>query len=201
MKPTMRRAFVLTVLVIGCGYAGGGCATPEPRGAVKTSKPNAAVRTQPVDCSEAGAPYLAELCAMGEPSLSVQGPETYRFLWMRHLHNPVAVRLTRAGNDIAVVTVESDVRDPAAKRRHEFVVDGAAWTTLRAHLDAADFWNLAGDPTDDERGLDGADWIIEGRRGGIYHSVVRWNPPPGPFRRACEDFIRISGLAFPTEIR
>jgi hypothetical protein len=183
----------------GAAFGIGGCATPEPRGAMKLSKPAAA--TKPIDCSEAGAPYLAELCAMGEPSLTVQGPETYRFLWMRHMHNPVAVRLTRAGNDVAVTTIESDLRDPATKRRHEFIVEGSAWTALRAHLDAADFWNLAGDPGEDERGLDGADWIVEGRRGGIYHSVIRWNPPAGPFRQVCDDFIRISGLSFPTEIR
>jgi len=165
-----------------------------------TSKPRSGA-PRPVDCSEAPAPHLAELCAMGEPSLSVQGPESYRFVWMRHLHNPVAVRLARAGADIAVVTVEADVHDPATKRRHEFTADTRAWTSLLAHLEAADFWNLAGDPTDDEQGLDGADWIIEGRRGGVYHSVIRWNPAQGPFRLACEDFIKLSGLSFPTEIR
>jgi hypothetical protein len=174
------------------------CATPQPRSAVMVRKAGPA---GPVDCSKAPAPHLAELCAMGEPSLLVQGPEAYRFMWMRNLHNPVAVRLTRAGDDIAVVTVEADVRDPATKRRHEFVTGAATWRGLLGHLEAADFWNLAGDPSDEERGLDGADWIIEGRRGGIYHSVIRWNPTPGPFRDACEDFIKVSGLSFPTEIR
>jgi hypothetical protein len=138
---------------------------------------------------------------MGEPSLSEQGPEGYRFLWMRHLHNPVAVRLARAGDEVSVVTVEADEHDPTSKRRHEFAASGAAWTTLLGHLQAADFWNLAGDPSDEERGLDGADWIVEGRRGGIYHSVIRWNPGAGPFREVCEDFIKVSGLSFPTEIR
>lgn len=190
-------ALVCAVSAVAGSWAGG-CATPEPRGAVRTSKAGA---TKPIDCSAAAAPYLAELCAMGEPSLTVQGPETYRFLWMRHLHNPVAVRLAREGSDVAVVTIEADTHDPSTKRRHEFVVEGAAWTALRGHLDAADFWNLAGDPGEDERGLDGADWIVEGRRGGIYHSVIRWNPVPGPFRQVCEDFIRLAGLTFPTEIR
>jgi hypothetical protein len=152
-------------------------------------------------CSEAAAPHLAELCAMNEPSLSASGPETYRFTWMRHHHNPVAVRMSRAGDGIAVVAVQADVHDPTNARRHEFKVTVDAWKTLLAHLDAADFWNMAGDPEDDERGLDGADWIIEGRRANIYHSVIRWEPKPGPFRVACEDFINVSGLSFPAEIR
>ena len=138
---------------------------------------------------------------MNEPSLSVAGPEAYRFVWMRHQHNPVAVRVTRAGTGIAVISVQSDLQDPKRSRRHEFTADTEAWKSLQGHLEAADFWNLAGDPGEDERGLDGADWIIEGRRGGIYLSVVRWNPAPGPFRSACEDLIKVSGLSFPAEIR
>jgi hypothetical protein len=176
------------------------CAHPEPRGPVAVTSPAAAPKL--ARCSDAPAPYLAELCGMNEPSLSVAGPESYRFVWTRHLRNPVAVRLTRAGETaIAVVAIEGDAQDPTARRRHEFTVPNGVWIELRKHLDAADFWNLAGDPGDDERGLDGADWALEGRRGGVYHSVIRWEPQPGPFRTACEDLIKASGISFPAEIR
>jgi hypothetical protein len=176
-----------------------GCAHPPPRGPIATTR--AGVAPPPGHCDEAVAPHLAELCAMGEPSLSVAGPETYRFVWLRHQRNPVAVRVTRAGAGVAVVAIESDVHDPSAKRRHEFTAAGQGWATLVEHLQAADFWNLAGDPDEDDRGLDGADWILEGRRGGIYHDVIRWEPKPGPFRDACEDLIKIAGVSFPAEIR
>jgi hypothetical protein len=176
------------------------CAHPEPRGPVAVSSPAAAPKL--ASCADAPATYLAELCGMNEPSLSVAGPESYRFVWTRHLRNPVAVRLTRAGETaIAVVAIEGDAQDPTALRRHEFTVPNGVWIELRKHLDAADFWNLAGDPSDDERGLDGADWALEGRRGGVYHSVIRWEPQPGPFRTACEDLIKASGISFPAEIR
>jgi hypothetical protein len=196
------RAFatmILGILFLACAAGSGGCAHPPPRGPIPTTK--AGVGPADGNCGEATAAYLGELCGMGEPSLSVSGPETYRFVWTRHLHNPVAVRVTRAGAEIAVVSVQADARDPSAKRRHEFTVGPEIWKTLLAHLEAADFWNLAGDPEDNERGLDGADWVIEGRRANIYHSVVRWEPKPGPFREACEDLIKVSGLAFPAEIR
>jgi hypothetical protein len=174
------------------------CAHPPPRGPVATTKgaPGPAR-----DCADAPAPFLGELCAMGEPSLSVTGPETYRFVWTRHQRNPVAVRVSRAGANVAVVSIELDAHDPSSQRRHEFVATGEAWTGLLAHLEAADFWHLPGDPGEDDRGLDGADWIIEGRRGGVYHSVIRWEPQAGPFRDACADFITLSGLSFPAEIR
>ncbi len=190
----MRSALFVTCTVVAA------CATPAPRGAVAVTSAEAAPKL--ASCADAPAPYLAELCAMEEPSLSIAGPETYRFVWTRHLKNPVAVRLTRAGETaIAVVAIEGDAQDPTARRRHAFTVPNAVWIDLRKHLDAADFWNLAGDPTDDERGLDGADWTLEGRRGGVYHSVIRWEPQPGPFRTACEDLIKVSGIEFPAEIR
>ncbi|HVZ71285.1 MAG TPA: hypothetical protein VHJ20_02825 [Polyangia bacterium] len=185
---------------LACTVLGLACAPAPMRVAVATT-PVHGVPTPPRDCTEAGAPYLVELCAMHEPPLSVSGPETYRFLWMRHQHNPVAVRAMRSGEGVAVFSVESNAQDPRDERRHEFQADVSSWKSLRAHLDAADFWNLAGDPDDDERGLDGADWVLEGRRGGIYHAVVRWNPPPGPFRAACEDLIRVAGVGFPAELR
>jgi hypothetical protein len=189
----------LVALLVLIGGAAGGCAHPPPRGPMPATRPGAGPAA--TSCGEMAAPYLAELCAMGEPPLSVQGTEAYRFVWIKHLRNPVAVRVTRAGAEIAVVAVEGDARNPAAPRRHEFTTGPGVWETLRHHLDLADFWNQAGDPEEGERGLDGADWVIEARRANIYHSVVRWEPKAGPFRDACEDLIRASGLSFPEEIR
>lgn len=179
------------IVSLACGHAA-------PRGPVPTTK------TAQAGCADAGGlSFVPELCAMGEPPLSVTGPESYRFVWLKQQRNPVAVRVARAGTEgeIAVVSVEADAHDPTVKRRHEFTAGAEVWTALREHLAAADFWNLAGDPDEGERGLDGADWIIEGRRGGTYHAVVRWEPKPGAFRAACEDLIKVAGLSFPAEIR
>jgi hypothetical protein len=187
-----------TALALGCAAALG-CATPSPRGPVPTTPGPGAIGAG--TCADAPQLFLAELCAMGEPSLSVAGPETYRFVWVRPLHNPVAVRLARAGDGVAVVSIEADAHEPGNERRHEFTASDEAWRTLTQHLLAADFWNLPGDPGEGERGLDGADWIIEGRSHGVYHSVVRWEPQAGPFRAACEDFIKLSGLTLASEVR
>jgi hypothetical protein len=191
-------------LALTCVLGLSTCAHPEPRGPVATTpaRPGAPAPVgEGAQCSEAKAPHLAELCAMGEPALSVAGPETYRFIWLRHLNNPVVVRVSKSSAGVTVVAVESDVHDPKDRRRHEFTTGLEFWKTLRGHLDAADFWNMPGDPDDEEGCLDCADWIVEGRRGGVYHSVIRHNPKPGPFRTVCEDIGAVSGLAFPGEIR
>jgi hypothetical protein len=41
-------------------------------------------------------------------------------------------------------------------------------------LVAASFWAL--DPEERHRGLDGSDWLIEGRRKNIFRAVGRWSP-------------------------
>jgi hypothetical protein len=41
-------------------------------------------------------------------------------------------------------------------------------------LIAASFWAL--DPEERPLGLDGSDWLIEGRREHIYRAVSRWSP-------------------------
>ena len=73
---------------------------------------------------------------------------------MSALRAPMAVAVevsVAAGADIAVVSVQADARDPSAKRRHEFTVGPEIWKKLLGHLEAADFWNLPGDPEENER--------------------------------------------------
>jgi hypothetical protein len=55
---------------------------------------------------------------------------------------------------------------------------------FRQLLDMAEFWTA---PTEEENGTvgcDGAQWIMEGAKGGQYHVVDRWSPDEGPYRKA-----------------
>ena len=54
------------------------------------------------------------------------------------------------------------------------VLSAADWGRLHRTLDAAKFWSL--DASGNRSGLDGANWLIEGRRKDIYHAVHRWSP-------------------------
>ena len=42
------------------------------------------------------------------------------------------------------------------------------------------FWKLPS--IQEDRGVDGAQWIIEGARNGTYHIVDRWSPEDGEIR-------------------
>jgi hypothetical protein len=51
----------------------------------------------------------------------------------------------------------------------------ADWARFRETLIAANFWAIGS--ADEPQGLDGAQWLIEGRRGNAYRGVSRRSPP------------------------
>lgn len=127
--------------------------------------------------------YSPHLKAMNEPSLSC-GPakwdEAYRFLWLRSFHAPIAVRVTRKGNQIEL---DAHVLSGTGGYEPGHVVQDIErkltlhqWNVLQAALTRMNFWKLPTNiPWDDAGfgGVDGAQWIIEGRTEG-YHVVDRW---------------------------
>jgi hypothetical protein len=50
-------------------------------------------------------------------------------------------------------------------------------------------------PSRRDLGLDGAQWVIEGRRVDAYHVVDRWSPRGGPYRDAGLAFLQLAGLS------
>jgi hypothetical protein len=100
-------------------------------------------------------------------------PEVYRFVWHSSFDGDVSVRIGREGDAITIRWVyEHWLRAPAADDAPaEAALPTADWARFREALIAANFWAL--DPADERQGLDGAEWLIEGRRGDIYRSVSR----------------------------
>ena len=60
-----------------------------------------------------------------------------------------------------------------------------------------DFWRMPTLPLKGPPGLDGAQWIVEGRRGGDYHVVDRWTPREGVYRDAGLAFLKLAGIDVP----
>jgi hypothetical protein len=133
--------------------------------------------------------YSKHLKAMGEPSLlelSKTPAHVYRFLWLRSFHNPVAVRLNvdRDGTSLLTVKVTNGrggyapgelVKNESRRLSKEYT---------QGFLDDVrelGYWSL---PTDDpeNRGTDGAEWILEAVKDGRYKLVVRWSPEKGAVR-------------------
>lgn len=138
--------------------------------------------------------YAKHLRAMREPSLWELSKDTskqsYRFLWLRTFHHPVSARLEVAkdGNAQLFVKVLSGQGgyDPGhAILNRNIKVPKDAVDHFLELLQKADFWNISTEQQEgDVVGVDGAQWIIEGARGGQYHVVDRWSPDDGPFRKA-----------------
>jgi hypothetical protein len=146
--------------------------------------------------------YSRHLRTMSEPSLSCGEPpaEVYRFLWLRTWGHPIAVRLTGvtpgAPTPPTLSAVELDgaggYEPGKIARRIDRKLTDAEWGELTSGLKAIDFWGL---PTDiGEAGLDGAQWVLEGRRGRQYHVVNRWSPKTGPYRELALSLLKLAGL-------
>lgn len=148
--------------------------------------------------------YSKSLRVMGEPSLSCgDNPrvETYRFLWLRTFHHPISIRITRSESGIALVAIEltgAGGGEPGSiGRRVHKSLTVAQWESLQGVLNHVAFWKVPTRPPEPGLGLDGAQWIIEGRRAAQYHVVDRWTPKKGSYRDAGLHFLQLSGLSVP----
>lgn len=144
--------------------------------------------------------YSKHLKAMNEPSfLSVPDEvnETYRFLWLRSFHHPIAVRVWRIGEQRCLTVKELDGEGGYEPGKITFnqsrELSEDEWVTFSVKLHHANFWELT-TLGDDVVGVDGARWIVEGVKDNKYHIVDRWSPEYENYRSACLYLLKISGL-------
>lgn len=139
--------------------------------------------------------YSKHLKAMHEPSLyelSRQDPnaEVYRFLWLRTFHHPIAIRLVVRKNgsgwiNARMTSGKAGYAPGGIRRSSVSWLPRAKTQSLLAAFESAGFWNLPTDPPADDRVvLDGAQWILEGVRGGEYHVIDRCSPEASDPSRA-----------------
>ena len=131
--------------------------------------------------------YSGQLRAMQEPSLLTRSKnpsvQSYRFLWLRSFHHPVAVRLEVKPDGTAMLTTK--VASGAGGYAPGHLVTNTSKPLTKQQTDAFlhkidtdKFWDLPSPPKDAD-GNDGSEWIIEGVRGGKYHLVRQWSPRQG----------------------
>jgi hypothetical protein len=137
---------------------------------------------------------------MNEPSFLFPDDsqqESYRFLWLRSFHHPIAVRIWSSGHKQFVSVKELngaggyDAGKLISDRVHP--VTKEKWAEFTGFLEEICYWEL---PTEDDDlvGTDGAQWILEGMREGRYHIVDRWTPESGRYREVCLYLLKLSRL-------
>jgi len=142
--------------------------------------------------------YSKQLVAMDEPALAVSpDTRTYRFLWLRTFHHPVAVRVVRDAAGDRVIATELDGAGGYAPgkvlRRKETALTTAQADAFERVIEADGLWSLA--LPRGEVGKDGSEWIVEGATT-KYRVVHQWSPDEGPVRAMGERFLALTGWTF-----
>lgn len=117
--------------------------------------------------------------------------EAYRFFWDSSFDGSARVYIGRSGEVITLRACRpfSFSADPVAE--HVLQLSPDQWGKFQLAVAAANFWSL--DPFSDlTAGFDGAQWSIEGCRGGIYHAIHRWSPCDS-FRELGDVFVDLAG--------
>ena len=134
------------------------------------------------------------LLAMDEYPIYRAAPtalDTYRFI---SLENPNSVvRIQRGDGHIFADCKRIDSIDDDgcgftfAERRLDLPTRD--WDSLTTKIDMATFWSLA--MAEEPQGLDGYNYVVEGKVESRYNVVVRWCPKNGPFADICACFLAI----------
>ena len=156
--------------------------------------------------------YTSHLTAMGETALPNGAGEAYRFLWLRSFDHPIAVRVHCSSETCRLTGVRTSGKggyEPGSiAERTSRALSTNEVRRFRELLARLPFWgpqpgppvSIGPDGTEFEIiGVDGAQWILEGRRGATYHLWDIWSPraagAESPFRELCLYLVRLAGLA------
>lgn len=125
-----------------------------------------------------------------EPFLhETDAKHAYRVIWSpaRYRYTIIARLNVKSGGAGLLTTKILDSNKEGADRtvrseqRSLSVDEVNHWLSL---LEAVDFWKMS--TFDEEMGVDGATWLLEGVRDGKHHVVERWSPRRrDAYRRAC----------------
>ena len=142
--------------------------------------------------------YSKQLVAMDEPALAASSnARTYRFLWLRTFHHPVAVRVVRDVAGDRVIATELDGAggyEPGdVLRRKEIALTTEQADAFERAIEADGLWSLA--LPRGEVGKDGSEWIVEGAST-KYRVVSQWSPDEGPVRAMGERFLALTEWTF-----
>jgi hypothetical protein len=143
--------------------------------------------------------YEKALKSLNEPNFSefkeANADEACRFLWLRSFHNPVAVRaeIKQDGTGVLFLKVSggaggydpgnilTENRIDLSKKQVSALREIIELDMFRSYKPSKDF------------GCDGAQWIVEVKKGKEYHYANEWTPKYGKIRKIGLYLIELSG--------
>ena len=143
--------------------------------------------------------YEEQLLAMHENSLFEDDSTTtmYRFTWLRTFHHPMVFRLTL--NRDGTGTLLGKMADGAGGYKPGKLVKEVSVpltieeaSLFETRLQDAEFWKMTARQSG--LGTDGAEWIWEARKNGLYRLVDRWSASDSDLGKVALDLMKKSGL-------
>ena len=137
--------------------------------------------------------YSAQLFALREPLIFADssGKEIYRFTWLRTFHNPIAIRIEKKGDTVNLYWKLCNGEGGYAPGKlildKQKSIDIHIWNEFISRLNKVDFWNLT--TKEQSFGVDGSEWILEGKNIKHYHVVDIWSPIANSAYYDCCDFL------------
>ncbi len=122
--------------------------------------------------------YSRDFYSMGEKSLWPPSSSTetvYRFTHLGAFTGPKTVSLTMMPDGTGSIRMKAmSVSHDAVETDESAPVTQEQVAKFLGAVKQADFWHMPAEEA--SRGLDGAEWILEGVQDGEYHVAVRWCP-------------------------
>jgi hypothetical protein len=141
-------------------------------------------RTTDHDIMHVYLPKRGPLCESAKHAV-----EEYRFTWCSSFHGDAVVQIGRGEKAISLDWACSSFTHGSG--RFWRGLDQEAWQRLETAVLAAGFWALEA-RLELDLGLDGATWLIEGRRRDVYRAIRRWSPE-GAIHDLGRTFLDIAG--------
>lgn len=143
--------------------------------------------------------YSEQLLALKEPILYKENSDTevYRFTWLRTFDHPIAIRIEKFNNNYSINWKVCNGAGGYAPGK--LITDkGKAitkqdWDKFLNLLIEIDYWNL--NNINSMPGLDGSQWILEGKTKNKYNVVDDWSPgEKSKYFKCCDFLIELTGM-------
>lgn len=140
--------------------------------------------------------YSKHLSALQEPVLNDSLPiKVYRFTYLRSFENPIVVRLESNNESISIYWKVSNgaggynTGEITENKMKKLTVED--WNKFEQKINEIEFWDLPSVELN-INGLDGSQWILEGKTSNKYHVVDRWTG--GKISSACKGLIDLTDI-------